>query len=484
MRPLLPATIGLSLLLTACPQYKPVDVPVSDPNVLSGAWTGTLKEQHFVSVVGENADRLFVRENAGISAYNLLTGQLEGALNLPSYPSYDGLKYRRDGTLLVLTDRQLLTYDAATLTQRSAWTLPSNASWQLSRDGTVLLDFKSSDYSVNRRYFTPTGALLPTATVPTGEKLGDQSSDQQWWMLYTAGTQASTYRVVRADTGEGFPVPVKTTSQGCSSLAPGLEAVPITASLEPSPAQQVLLISQPDGTVEVRDHTGAVLREVKLLPAGSSCGWVHLSATGTPGLAVFQAGPDSGMLNVHTGEVLHRLTSSRTDAATTDSTVLISGTFVSSTPATPPQPTLPEARYWFELNTPSYTFQPWTGTAWSLPSATAALDLNVKTERADDWSANITGTVSLDGKVMNVAGKLQTAGTRLKAQTTPIIPGFYADLTVTAGTQTAGHLVLSTYLPLTGTNPVQVDSSVPPTYLALWFAEGQPGRSAGLLKRQ
>lgn len=478
---------ALSLLaLTACqPEYPTIPVPMSDPNVLSGTWTGNVTENHSPVVLGQDASHLFLRDGGAVSVYDLKTGQLQRSVTVPT----GHIRYRQDGVIVVLTGTNLLTYDAVTLQPLETRPLPTSTgkNWQLSGDGSVLFNV-NSNYAPQDRWLTTSLKALPTASVPDTDYYDSTlNTDQRWWLVYSKTQTNRTYRVIRADTGVGFTVAAK--ARNCTGLSaltspvytgPDLTvtSIPTTNDPEHSADQDLLVISFPDGTLEVRDAAGTVLRTVRV---SAACSVVSLASTNRPGEVAFMVGLERGILNLNTGEVLQRFTA--TEYSYLTGAALSDGLFTVSRPERPTNMTYSENNFWEEVNPPIYGFRPWQGSAWTIPNGVKALTLNVQTTRVDDTKATVTGTLNVDGRSLQVSGNLGTMQSKLTSQGLPFMPGLYADLNVTDGTTTVGRLYLLNSFKVLNTKPVSADLTPAPVYLARWQPVNQGTTWAGLLRR-
>ena len=83
MRRLLPLFIGLSAVLTACPSYTPISIPMNDLNVLSGRWEGKVVQGRSVQVLFSSPQRLYLRDHDVIEVYDPMSGAKLQTLILP-----------------------------------------------------------------------------------------------------------------------------------------------------------------------------------------------------------------------------------------------------------------------------------------------------------------------------------------------------------------------------------------------------------------
>ncbi|MEF2278807.1 hypothetical protein V3W47_10900 [Deinococcus sp. YIM 134068] len=437
MRRLLPAFLGLSLLLTACPGTPPPTVSVSqDDRVLRGSWVGELVESVSVSDLAVGGGRVYLLDGSNWERRRLLVLDLASGARLASLPLSEAyaLAYRGDGVLVVLGDGRLTLHDPVTLEVRETHTVAGNS---LSLDGEIVIGWSSSPL---RRSSTRTGEPLPT--VPPATYLSDTSGDTNWWLIGGRAVRASDGQSAGGTSAHGNPCRV----------TQGLQPV----SIESAPSGRVLL-GFSDGVVELREADGTLVRAFTV--SGNCLPVQDLRRVGE-GVAFLTNGGsaqdgEAGVLDLSTGTVGTRQNLPVADSY--GSRLTSDGVFLNSH-----RPDI--ARY--EIG-----FQPWVSPRWALALEGRRLTLDVETTRRDDHTADVTGTATVDGQSLRVAGTL-TGGGVLFAQWSIAYPTLASDLTLVDGSEEVG--TLSSSVTVFGDTGDAGASPQPPAYhVTLNLEEGQ-----------
>lgn len=436
MKRLLPAFLGLSLLLAACDQdYKPVVIAADDPRLLQGRWSGELTENLDVVGVTSGGGRLFVLDGPyRLLALDAQTGARLGQVPVPVDATQvlggNDLAYRSDGRLLVLSREQLLTYDALTLTLLDSRRVPVERQGarvriadQLSPDGEVL--FSAGEPF---RQLTRTGEMLPTASVPTGQTIRSRSGDDRWWLLEDTVMRSSDG--LRLETAPQHPV-------SCPSAPPpALASDDATAVESAAPGGEQVLLGFGDGVVEVRDTRGEVLQSVHVsedcLPVTS----LRVQPDGrTVSFALGERGEQVGTVDLEGGRVTHLQVPPRPTGASEGFATYALPEGVLASQYTQQATAGPFWQYPWSLS-----LSPWSGSGWTVTSQRRRLDLDVQATRTSQSAADITGTAILDGRVLKVVGTLGTSDALLAPQGRPFDPVIGLQLTLQDGAQTVGRL--------------------------------------------
>lgn len=433
MKRFLPALLGISLVLPACDQeYKPVVLEPDDSRLLSGRWAAELSETLEVFGVASGGGRLFILNGPSRLLWlDAQTGARLGQVTVPvDYTQGLGgndLAYRSDGRLLVLSREQLLTYDPLTLTLLESRRVPVERqngfriADQLSPDGEVL-------YSAAEpfRQSTLTGQMLPTVSLPAGQTVRSRSSDDRWWLLED--------RVVRASDGLRLETAPQHSAPPCPAVPASPDgAGPVTGIETGPPGEGEVLLGFGDGVVEVRNTRNQTVRSLRLtedcLPVTS----LRLHPDGQTVSFTLGRGEQLGTLDLASGQVTHRVLPDVPKHPDESLTVLPlpEGVFTH-------RATLVSAAFW--SSSWSLEFRPWTGGEWNVMPQRRTLALDVQMARTSDQSAEVTGTATLDGRSLGVAGTLGTLDAVLAPQGRPFTPQIGLRLTLQEGTRATGWL--------------------------------------------
>lgn len=438
MKRLLPALLGLSLLLTACPQpYTPVEVTMDDPRVLQGRWEGEQAESVEISAVSTGGGRVYLGEglatNTRFGPHPFLrvmeagTGTQLARLPLPGAVA---LAYRSDGRLVVLKREGLDVYEAATLRLESSRSLTGD--WQLSRDGRVVSSLPLADGRL-QRLSTLDGTSLPTVALGKDQALPLRSSDDRWWVTRDA--------VVRSADGFELDLTNSHTVENCYGVSSPLSGITAVETLPPaSGVTERLLLGYQDGFVEVRDLQGRLLNTFQT-PGGQECLWMNTLLPLAGGQQVaYQRNWDAremGLLDLQSGAV--------TPLPQAD----LSGNSVGGAILTRDGVLY---RTWQSGRSVSgHHFVGWEGGSWALATQDRDLTLDVQATRTGDRTADLTGTARLDGRPLAVRGTLDSGmDAKLKPQIRPFLPELRASLILLDGERVVARVTASTNLPKAG----------------------------------
>lgn len=418
MKRLLPALLGLSLLLTACPgpSRPPVVSVERDPRVLQGRWAADLVERLEVRDVTAGAGRVYLVDWGGairpgevgrpdrLLALDARSGARLAAVDRPGAQV---VALRADGVVAVLGGGRLTLHDPVTLERRAERPLPGD---RLSADGEVALESTPGGL---RRFSTRTGEVLPTAAALAPASPFFLSSDAAWGLVGGRAVRASDGQGVGGASAHGNPC------QLTRDFGP--------VSVENAPADVEgagVLLGYSDGVVEWRRADGT-LRGA--FPLSDACQPVQkLRRVGDR--VAFLSGPSpyevtgAGWLDLSTGEVpVRRPLTGRGESWLTPEGAAVRSQEGGSARA----PLL---------------FQPWEGEHWTPPLAGRRLTLDVKTTRRTERAAAVTGRAELDGRLLEVSGELNANGALLAQWSPPPPPSLTFTLTLSDGGRAVGTL--------------------------------------------
>lgn len=462
-----------SLLLSACGGYAPVEVPMNDPNLLSGHWTGTLVQHRNMGILFSSTDRVYLVDGTQLEVYDVHSGERLQTLQLPWTARYSGTAYRDDGVIVAIGEKNLLIYDAQSLSLISQRPLPDKDrydTWHLSQDGSVL----SLDSNADRRFSTFTGASLQTAPAANGHFQSNTSSDDRWWIKTMPGATTTTQQIVASETGATFDAssqhPQSTDCHPRTDLGiGGVESVHVSAGEGGVSGMERLLIAYPDGILETRDTAGHLLSTATL----TSCqNFGVYRIPGQPALVAFVSDTQSGLFDIQAGKVTERTSTSGYR------TVMLSG----SLSLTSQKYGSTEEEYFSVASQPQYSFTPWDAPAWKLPNRISALSLDVSTSRTDEQTGTVTGTAQADGRTLTVSGALTSLDVKLKAQMRAFQPTLTASLTMKDTDGAVSSLSLSNGLQVTSVSPPAYDHSALPRYTMSW-SDDRTSQMVGILRR-
>ncbi|GGR30759.1 hypothetical protein GCM10008957_46900 [Deinococcus ruber] len=459
---LLPVFFGLTLLLTACPQYQPVQVPMDDPNILNGQWTGTVVQHRQSKALASVNNRLYVQDGNILEVYDAASGIRLSTASLPAATAYglDSVGYRDDGVIIALGDDKIYKYDALTLGLRSTQAYPINNTyidWRLSNDA------KTAFYRQDKRLSTENGTELQTVMLPNHLFKVSGSSDDQWWVV--TADQAS-FRVVRSTDGSGFDAaPQHPPVSGC----PATTSSVTLEHLRLSNNEERLLLTYPDGVLETRDLTGHVVTTLVLSP----CEAADVKTLAGQADQVSYALPhESGLLDVKDGKILQRHTSQSL------ANVVSSGSLEQTSAAS----SALSDRFRDPAAQPIFTFTPWNSPVWTLPNLSHRLSLDVQAKRTSADSADVTGDALLDGRTLTVSGKLGGVQAELQAQGLPFTPFLDASLNFFDGTTNVASADFNNRLTPISVTPPAYSKTATPQYFVDWNEAGV-SRMVGLVTR-
>jgi len=461
------------LLMSACGGYKPVELSMDDPNLLSGHWSGTLVQRRDMQTLFSNPDRVYLIDGTLLEVYDVHSGERLQTLPLPWTSRYSRTAYRDDGVIVVIGEKNLLMYDAQSLSLVSQRPLPDKDrydTWRLSQDGSVL----SLDSNGDRRFSTFTGASLQTAPSANAHFQANASSDDRWWIKTVPGATTNTQQIVASETGAAFDASsqhpqVTDCHPSADRGVGGVESVHVSEGGGSVPGAERLLIAYPDGILEIRDAAGHLLSTATLTSCQS---FGMYRVPGQAALVAFISDTQSGLFDVRTGTVTERTSTSGYR------TVLLSG----SLSLAPQKYGLTENEYFSADSQPQYSFTPWNAPAWKLPNRTSTLSLDVSTHWTDEKSGTVTGTAQVDGRTLTVSGSLTSMDVKLKAQMRAFQPSLTASLTLEDKDGAVSFLSLTNGLQVTSVSPPAYDHSIAPHYTMSW-SDDQDAQMIGLLRR-
>ncbi|QFP78515.1 hypothetical protein [Deinococcus sp. AJ005] len=466
MKTLLPVCLALGLLSACGNEYKPVELPMTDPNVLSGQWQGQLTQQHSIDVIHSTASRVYVKDQQALEVFDVQTGKVLAKQLLPSLSSQ--VIWRADGVLLALREpkgnqAEMVQYDAQTLAPLPSWPLPQGNpnAWSLSRDGeTALYGLYGEGTGGQQDYDTRTREKRPLAALPSGLAVMALSADATWAVVGMVGQrpEGRPVQVQNRRDGRRFEVPARPAPAGCDrrgGVGVGIE------SIKTATGEERLLLTSPDGLVQVRSASGQLQREIALW----SCEAVNLEpVSGQPDQVVYSVGTvdrqnsyvpftlsEVGLLDLNSGQKVQQYR-----VGSTESVQATPSGFLAVTRPTNGTPAAPADENW--------RFQTWAGGKWNVPTVDSTLKLDLTTTRVSDTEARTAGTATLNGRTLTVSGKITTFDLKLKAQARPFMPYLEATLELSDGQTTVGRLELFNALGIKSVEPPIHDASKIPVY--------------------
>lgn len=395
MKRLLPAALGLSLLLTACPAPTPTKIEVAtDQRVLQGKWTGDLVEPAGIRRVAGGGGKVFTLNNydadSSIEALDTSTGK---RLSRGTRAEGVDLAYRSDGKLLVVGGGLLTTHDPTTLAV--LYSRPWTGTW-LSEDGTVSTSVGPTD-----RMSTVNFQAIPT--FPTTSYIQDHSSDDAWWLLGERAVRASDGLSSGGTSAHGNPC----------NRAIGFSPTSIESAGQ---AGSEYLLGWSDGVIEHRKASGELIRS---FTASTGCAAVNDLYSDGQTINFVTQGREAGVINLSSGQV-----SRFTYTGGSQGNATLAG---------------PEGISWYYGF--GLEFQTWQGVSWQLALNKANITLDVQTSRTDNTAASVTGTGSVNGRAVQVTGTLRGSGGVVLSQLTSYpVPTLEFNLTLREGTTTVGSL--------------------------------------------